>query len=131
MIGPTGCFLLFFTSIGCVEIHHARMAGNEAKAITEIHEIQVAQMRYRSRLGHYAASLRELQNAGLIDASLAAEIHNGYRYHLESTGDGYTVGATPNAFNETGSRSFFSDQTKLIHEHNGPEVASVLDPQFR
>jgi hypothetical protein len=131
MVGTTGCFVLLLTPTGCGGIHHARMADNEASAIAEIREIHTAQTRYCSQLGHYAASLKELEKGGFIDTTLATDIHKGYRYRVESTENGYTISAIPNAFNDTGGRSFFSDQTKLIHQHHGPEVASTADPQLR
>jgi hypothetical protein len=131
MGGMTGCLALIFTQMGCGRIHDARMADNEASAITEVRQVQNAQTRYCSQIGHYAASLGELEKAGFIDAKLANVIHNGYRYRLGSTQNGYTISATPNAFDDTGGRSFFSDETKVIHQHNGPEVASAADPEVR
>ena len=132
MGGMTGCLALLFTQMGCGRIHDARMADNEAGAIAEVRQVQNAQTRYCSQIGHYAASReRRTRKGRLHRCTLANGIHNGYRYRLGSTQNGYTISATPNAFDDTGGSSFFSDETKVIHQHNGPEVASAADPEVR
>ena len=125
--GIAGCFVLLLTLTSCGVIS-ARMYDNEKGAIAEVRTIQTAQTRYFAQSGRWAGSLKELESAGLIDAELSSGHKTGYRYQLTQTEDGYTIGATPNAFNESGSRSFYSDQTMVIHEHRGPTVATAGDP---
>jgi hypothetical protein len=107
------------------------MNDNETSAVRELREIHTAQARYSSEAGHYATSLKELETAGTIDAALATGIKKGYRYQLARTENGYTISAAPNAFNNTGTRSFYSDQTKVIRSHSGAEAATAEDPVVR
>jgi hypothetical protein len=104
------------------------MYDNETGAIGEVRTIQTAQTRYFFQFGRWAGSLKELESAGMIDAELSSGIRMGYRYQLTRTENGYAIGATPNAFNTTGSRSFYSDQAMVIHEHHGPDMATAGDP---
>ena len=125
--GIAGCFVLLLTLTSCGVIS-ARMYDNEKGAIAEVRTIQTAQTRYFAQSGRWAGSLKELESADMIDAELVSGHKAGYRYELTQTESGYTISATPNAFNETGSRSFYSDQTMVIHEHRGPTVATAGDP---
>jgi hypothetical protein len=104
------------------------MHGNESDAIAEVRAIQAAQTRNFAQFGRWAGSLTELESARMIDAELSSGIKAGYRYRLTQTENGYAIGATPNVFNSTGSRSFYSDQTIVIHEHRGPAAATAADP---
>ena len=90
------------------------MYDNESGAIAEVRTIQAAQTRHFAKFGRWAGSRKELESAGMIDAELSPGV----------TENRYTIGATPNAFNSTGSRSFYSDQTMGIHEHRGPATAA-------
>lgn len=127
IIGIAGCFVLLLTLTSC-EVIKARMYDNESGAIAEVRTIQAAQTRHFAQFGRWAGSLKELESAGMIDAELSSGHKMGYRYQLTQTEKGYTIGATPNAFNDTGSRSFYSDQTMVIREHRGPAVATAGDP---
>jgi hypothetical protein len=100
------------------------MYDNESGAIAEVRTIQAAQTRHFAKFGRWAGSRKELESAGMIDAELSPGVKTGYRYQLTQTENRYTIGATPNAFNSTGSRSFYSDQTMGIHEHRGPATAA-------
>ena len=125
--GIAGCFVLLLTLTGCL-VTSARMYDNEKGAIAEVRTIQTAQTRYFAQFGRWAGSLKELESAGIIDGELLSGQRAGYRYELTQTESGYTISATPNAFNDTGSRSFCSDQTMVIHEHRGSAVATAGDP---
>ena len=125
--GIAGCFVLLLTLTSCGVIS-ARMYDNEKGAVAEVRTIQTAQTRYFAQFGRWAGSFKELESAAMIDAELLSGHRAGYRYELTQTEGGYTISATPNAFNESGSRSFYSDQTMVIHEHRGPTVATAGDP---
>jgi len=38
---------------------------------------------------------------------------------------GYAISAVPVAYGNTGSRTFYSDQTRVIRENDGPEPATA------
>ena len=122
-----GCFVLLLTLTSCA-VTSAKMYDNESGAIGEVRTIQAAQTRHFAQFGRWAGSLKELETVGMIGAELSSGIKTGYRYQLTQTQNGYTICATPNAFNSTGSRSFYSDQTMVIHEHRGPATATSGDP---
>lgn len=126
-IATAGCVVLLLTTTSCA-VTQARMYDNETGAIGEIRTIQTAQTKYSSQFGRWAGSLQELGTARMIDAQLSSGTKTGYRYQLTQVKNGYTIQATPNAFNTTGSRSFYSDQTGVIHEHHGPDSANAGDP---
>ena len=44
---------------------------------------------------------------------------------------GYVVAAVPAVFNTDGSRTFYSDQSMVVHEHYGPEPATAQDPESK
>ena len=131
MIGIAGCLALSCIYAGCTQIGRARMDDNESSAIEQVRELHIAQTQYFTRVGRYAASLKELEEAGIIDSALATGEKKGYRYQLAKAVNGYTITAAPNAFNGSGVRNFYSDQTKVIHQHHGRELATVQDPQVR
>ena len=123
ILGTPGCFVLLLTLTSCA-VTSARMHDNESGAIAEVRTIQAAQTRHFAQFGRWAGSLKELESGGMLDAELSSGIKTGYRYQLTQTENGYTIGATPNVFDSTGSRSFYSDQTMGIHEHRGPATAA-------
>ena len=55
----------------------------------------------------------------------------GYKYTLQATPEGYTVNANPTAFNNTGSRTFFSDQSLTIRQNFGPEPATAQSSELK
>jgi hypothetical protein len=71
------------------------------------------------------------QAADLIPSDLASGIKGGYKITITGTPVGYTVLAIPVAYNNTGRRSFFSDQTLVIREHYGPEPATAESTEIK
>jgi hypothetical protein len=133
-IGVVSCYMLwFFATCGFAPspTPRARMYTQEVAAIAVVRTIQTAQTQYRSQFDHCAGSLRELGAADLIDARLASGSVQGYNFAMTITSDGYTISATPIEFNRTGSRTFYSDQTMVVHEHYGPEPATARDPESK
>jgi hypothetical protein len=41
------------------------------------------------------------------------------------------VNAIPEIYGTTGSKTFFSDQTMVIHENDGPEPATATSKEIR
>lgn len=50
---------------------------------------------------------------------------------MTSSQSGYIIQAVPEVFNTTGSRTFYSDQSMVLHEHYGPNPATPEDPENR
>jgi hypothetical protein len=102
--------------------------SQETRAMAAIRTIHTAETQYYSQYGHYAVALREL--APLIAGDLSSGIGRGYRLTLAANRGGYMVSAVPEVFH-AGSRTFYSDQTMVVHEHYGPEPATPRDPESK
>ena len=106
---------------------------NEMAALRDIQTITSLQTQYMSQFGRYADSLAELgpQGADLIPASLASGRKDGYTFTLARTVSGYAVHAVPIVFGKDGRRTFYSDQTMIMHQNWGVEPASADSPEFK
>lgn len=118
-----------------------RMYTQETAAIKAISTIHTAQTMYHSQFNRYASSLAELgppasgtpnqSAAELINNDLAGGSKQGYTFTVTGSAGGYVVIAMPVTYNGTGSRSFYSDQSMVVHEHSGPEQATAQDPEMK
>jgi type II secretory pathway pseudopilin PulG len=119
----------------------SRIYGRETAAIQAIKTINTAEIQYQSRFGRYAASLMELgppasgtpnaAAADLIGNDLANSEKQRYRFTVAPVHGGYVVNALPASYRISGSRSFFSDQTMVIRENDGPEPATMQSKELR
>ena len=133
--------ILILAAIAVPRYNQVRMSGYETAAIQAIKTIHAVETQYYSQFGRYAVSLTELgppsggtagpQAADMISGDLATGTKGGYKFTVTGTPTGYTVTATPVAYNNTGRRSFFSDQTMTIRNHWGPETATQEDPELK
>jgi hypothetical protein len=82
-------------------------------------------VQYKSQFRRYARSLIELgpSAADRISADFAAGERPGCKFTLKSMPTGYTITAGPSEF--CGSRTFYSDQSLIIHENVGPQPATA------
>jgi hypothetical protein len=129
---------LFSSTVAVLRLSRSEYS-QEVRAITAIRATHTAQSQYFSQFQRYATNLRELgrprvgelasaQAADLISLDLVAGAKEGYQFDLSGDGTRYTITARPTTFNVTGRRTFFSDQSLIIHEHYGPERATAQDP---
>ena len=117
------------------------MNARETAAMGAIRTIHTAQTQYSSQFGRYAASLAELgpptsgqegpSAANLIPSDLASGVKGGFKFTAELIPTGYRVTATPTAFNNTGRRSFYSDQTMVLRENWGPDAPTANSPEIK
>ena len=80
--------------------------------------------------GIYAVSLGSLSASKLIASVLASGTKDGYTFTV-STGTGnatYTIDARPITYGETGTRSFFADETGVIRYTTEDRPATSEDP---
>jgi hypothetical protein len=106
------------------------MIENEVAVIRAIRTLHSAQAQSLSQFGAYATTLAQLgpQAADLIPTSLATAEKDGYVFTLTATPNGYSINAHPKVYNSTGRRTFFSDQTMIIHQNWGPDPATATSP---
>ena len=111
-------------------------------AVRDIVILTSVQTQYRSQFGKYGGSLAEIgpaENsvhagpwaAGLIPASLASGRKDGYSFKIARTPGGYSIHAEPIIFGKTGHRTFYADQSMMIHQNWGQEPASADSPEFK
>jgi type IV pilus assembly protein PilA len=127
--------ILIIITIAMPKLQRAQMAARDMAALQAIKTIHTVQVQYYSEFGKYASSLAELgppasgnasaAAADLIDNSLANGEKQGYKFTLTGTPGGYVIIASPLAFNSSGSKNFYSDQTMVVRENDGPEVATA------
>ena len=133
--------ILIIITIALPKLSRARMYSQETAAIAAIRTLHTAQVQYNSQFGRYAASLAELgppasgsanaSAADLIGNDLSQGTKSGYKFTLTGTPGGYAINANPEAFNSSGSRTFFSDQSMVIRENYGPEPATLNSKELR
>ena len=136
--------ILIIAAIALPKLNKARMYSQEMAAISAIRTIHTGQAQYMSQFGRFATTLTELgpppsgqanstaAAADLIPGDLALGEKSGYKFTLASSPNGgYTINASPVAFNTTGSRTFFSDQSIVVRENFGQEPATVNSKEIK
>lgn len=121
--------LLIIAAIAIPNLLRARLAANEAAAISSVKNIVVAEVAYQE--GHpeigFTCDLNELASVGKIDSSLATGTKTGYTFSLQNCSMGesgtqmqkYQIVASPVRRNQTGVRTFCSDESAVIKAHSG------------
>ena len=127
--------ILIIITIAVPKLQNAKRFAQETAAIQAIRTVHTAEVQYSSQYGRFATSLTELgppasgnanaAAADLIHSDLAAGEKQGYKFNLSASSGGYQLTAVPTVFGTTGNRTFFSDQTMVIRENDGPEPATV------
>jgi len=133
--------ILIILTVALPKLSHARMYAQEMAAVAAIKAIHTGQVQYLSQYGRYATSLTELgpPASGNPNASAADILGNdltngekqGYKFTVTGTPGGYIVNAVPDTYGSTGSRTFYSDQSMVIHENYGPEPATPQSPEMK
>ena len=132
--------ILIIITIAVPRYNRVQMYMRETAAIKAIQTIHQMETQYQSQYGRYAVSLAELgppasgapspAAADLIGNDLAQGIKQGYKFTVNGIAGGYQINANPEVYNSSGSRSFYSDQTMVIHENYGPEPATVASKEL-
>jgi len=69
--------------------------------------------------------------AGIIPKNLSDGKASGFIFTVVGSPTGYSVTAVPEAFGNSGGRTFFSDQTLVIRNNYTAEPATVASPEIR
>jgi type IV pilus assembly protein PilA len=130
--------ILVILTVALPKLNNAVRGAREVAAVKAISTIQTAQVQYYSNYNRFAASLQELGPpasgaegpgaAGLVERDLASGEKSGYKFTVTGTPAGYNISAIPTQYPSSGSKTFFSDQGMGIHQHSGPEPATLNDP---
>lgn len=127
--------ILIILLIAVPKYNNAIMQANEVAAIRMVGSIHTTQAQYQSQFGKYAVTLQELgpppsgqpgpAAADLLPGDLTRGKKSGFNFQMQGTPGGYTLSVTPENYNSSGRRSFYSDQSMVIRENWGPEPASA------
>jgi len=131
--------ILIIAAIAIPNLLRARMAANEASAVSSIRTINTAEISYQSSYPQtgFSSTLGQLgpasagactaptaANSCLIDYSLAtattsANAKSGYYFTFTSISSqtSYVVDAEPKKVNQTGIRGFCSSEDGVIHQN--------------
>lgn len=133
--------ILIIAAIAVPKLNRTRMQAQEMAAIRHIVAIHTSQTQYYSTYGKFATTLQELgppasgapspSGADLIPGDLASGEKGGYKFVLQGGPNGYSVTGVPVAYNSTGTRTFFSDQTLVIRQNYGAEPATAQSPEIK
>jgi type IV pilus assembly protein PilA len=140
--------ILIIAAIAIPNLLRSKMAANEASAVGSLRSINTAEVTYASTYPTVGfGSLSQLSyggatctgnstNACLIDDTLAAGTKSGFTFAMTGPGGGtptttYSVLADPLTLNSSGNRSFFTDQTAVIHVKAGAKGAAAGDPALQ
>src|SRR5258707_5296732 len=133
--------ILIIAAIAVPKMNRQMMAAHEMAAIRQVGTIHQAQTQYYSQFGKYATTLTELgppasgaagpSAADLIPKILSDGKNSGYLFTVAGSPTGYSITAMPEAFGNTGSRTFFSDQTLVIRNNYTAEPANLNSPEIR
>jgi type IV pilus assembly protein PilA len=126
-------FLLIIAAIAIPNLLRARMAANEAVAVSSIRTLNMAEVSYSAtHNAGFTCSLSDLSE--LIDSTLAGGQKSGYRFELSGCTPGengsimkYKVVAYPITQNTTGSRAFCSDESAVIKVDRGGSAHNCLE----
>ena len=136
--------ILIIAAIAIPNLLRARIAANEASAVSSLRTMNTACITYNTSFNSYPTQLSNLApvqsgttptstSADLLDATLttAPFQKSGYKFALTSATPGtvYAINADPITANQTGVRAFFTDQTGVIHVNAaGTKAASTDSP---
>jgi len=114
--------------------------ADEASAVASLRTIKAAQLSYAEKHPEkgFAPALAELgppPGAGLIDATLSHGRKSGYTFAMIASAPDshgkimkYSVTAHPQTYNQTGTRSFFSNESNTIRYTPDDRVPTAQDP---
>jgi prepilin-type N-terminal cleavage/methylation domain-containing protein len=133
--------ILIILAVAMPKLSKSRMYAQEMAALQAIKAIHQAETMYYSQYGKYAGSLTELgppttgaagpAAADLIQEDLASGEKQGYKFTVTAVQGGYVINAAPVAFGNSGSRTFYSDQSMAIRQNFGQEPATATSPVFK
>jgi len=126
-------FILIIAAIAIPNLLRARIAANEASAVSTIRMLNTAEVNYAAVHQGYTCSFADLRD--LIGESLATGEKHGYLFELaqcsaDSTGKPnarYQVSAVPVRYNQTGTRTFCSDETGVVREDRSGSAQACLE----
>lgn len=129
--------LLIVAAIAIPNLLRARIAANEASAVSSVRILAAAEVTYAAAHTEqgYTCSLSDLAEAASIKGPLATGQKNGYAFELSGCSPGtqgvpnvkYQVVAYPLRLNQTGVRAFCSDESAAIKVDSGGSARGCIE----
>jgi type IV pilus assembly protein PilA len=111
--------------IAIPSIAGAKLASNEASAISSLRTLTTANQHYRTRFQRYPTALTDLSATGYIDTVLGTGSKSGYVFAFSGSTDTWSIAADPSVPGTTGFRGFFVDESGVIRfSEPGPATSS-------
>jgi prepilin-type N-terminal cleavage/methylation domain-containing protein len=133
--------ILIIITIALPKFTAAQRFARETSAMAAIRTIHTMQVQYYSQYGKYATALTELgppaggaagpAASDLIDGDLSKGEKGGYKFTLSPNAGGYAINAMPVTFGVSGGRTFYSDQSMVVHQNFGQEPATPNSPEVK
>ncbi len=120
--------LLIFVYFSAVTFPHHGVS-NEGSAISSMRNIVSSQITYQATTGKgsSAPDLATLYSSKLIDSVLGSGTKNGYVFSVSGEDSTFTITGRPLVYGETGTRSFFADESGVIRNAVTNRPASAGD----
>ncbi len=108
----------------------SKAVANEGAAISAVRTVVTAQITYSTKAGSgsFAADLTQLQSANLIDSVLGSGTMEAYSLSVSGNSSGFTVNARPLVYGNSGTRSFYSDESAVIRYTTADAAATSSSP---
>ena len=133
--------ILIIAAIAIPNLLRARIAANEASAVSSLRTMNTACITYNTSFNAYPTALTNLAPvtspalptstaADLLDATLttAPFQKSGYTFTFHAAGGTtYSINADPMNSGTTGVRTFFTDQTGVIHVSSAGTPATTAN----
>ncbi len=130
--------ILVIAAIAVPQLGKQLMAAHENAVVQTIRNLHADEAQYYSQFQTYATSLAQLgppasgaagpAAADLIPKDLAAGHSSGYTFTITGSPSGYAISAVPDQYGNSGSRTFYSDQTMVIRNNFSQEPANQNSP---
>jgi hypothetical protein len=104
------------------------IAANEMAALVRLRSIVTAEMSFRMEDSGKFGTLEELVEKGALTNPSQGKL-TGYRFEVKVKPNGFEATAVPEKFPITGKRSFYVDESRMIHgADKGGSPATISDP---
>lgn len=104
-------------------------AGNETAAMARLRAIAAAEASYQVESGGEYGTLDQLIQKRYVNDPSSGKLA-GYRFEVQVRPGGFQVTAVPEKFGVTGTRSFYVDETNVVHAGNKKGApATASDPE--
>jgi type IV pilus assembly protein PilA len=136
--------ILIIAAIAIPNLLRAKIAANEASAVSSLRTMNTADITYSSTYGNYAPNLSDMgpsngavpssTDADLLDIVLApsggttTSSKSGYQFTYTNGAGTYTITAAPVTLNQTGVRYFYTDPSGVIRYSVGSAASSSSSP---